>query len=214
MTSSGNSLLATIVDAVWPRFCVICKQEGSLLCRACEVAWWHEPPEPTAEHMALFAYANPVVNRLICAWKYEYDLSAFAILTEQSKEFLPSLRKRVREVALEAIVPLPLSGQRFRERGFNQSDMIARWLAQELDLPIASLLKRTHRKGHQAERTTEQRQAAMHNSPFVLNTDQKAPQKILLVDDVWTTGATLTAAKTVLEADQQTQVFCFTLAKG
>ena len=203
-----------MLNAVWPRFCVACGAEGELLCRSCAVTWWHEPPAPEANHVAFFAYANPVVRKLICAWKYDYDLSAFKKLIEQTSELLPDFKDGVAAWGVQAIVPLPLSDRRFRERGFNQSRMIADWLSAELGLPVLDVLSRDHRRGHQAERSTEERAAAMADSPFLLHNPKNIPNVVLLVDDVWTTGATLGAAQKALEASGKTKVFAFTLAKG
>ncbi len=203
-----------MLAAVWPRFCVACNAEGGLLCKLCSVTWWHEPPTAEVDHVAFFAYANPVVRKLICAWKYDYDESAFECLKEQAQELLPEFKAGMKRLGIQGIVPLPLSARRLRERGFNQSRVIADWLALELELPVIELLARVHRRGHQAERSDEQRQAAMTNSPFLLIKTQKLPEVVLLVDDVWTTGATMIAAKKVIEADKKTKVFSFTLAKG
>jgi competence protein ComFC len=214
MPSLGNSFVTTVLQAIWPRFCVACGVEGELLCKECSVTSWHEPPAAEADHIAFFAYANPTVRKLICAWKYDYDLSAFDALKNQARELLPEFKQGMQKLGVQGIVPLPLSARRLRERGFNQSRMIADWLAAELGVPVLEVLDRAHRRGHQAERTDEERQAAMTNSPFLLIKTKKLPEVVLLVDDVWTTGATMTAAKKVIESDQKTKVLGFTLAKG
>lgn len=214
MTSIGNSVLELLLSAVWPRFCVNCGAEGGLLCQPCDLAWEHTPPEAGEGHVAFFAYANPTVRQLICAWKYDYDLSAFKILTDQVEELLPELITEVRRFNIQGIVPLPLSAKRLRERGFNQSRMIADWLASKLGVPVLDVLERAHRSGHQAERTDIERHEAMKNSPFHLIEAAGLPATVLLVDDVWTTGATMTAAKKVLESDGKTRALGLTLARG
>lgn len=214
MISTGNSLLELLLSAVWPRFCVNCGAEGDLLCRPCEVTWEHTPPEAGDGHIAFFAYANPTVRKLICAWKYDYDLSAFKILTDQIDELLPEFIAEARGLGIQGIVPLPLSSMRLRERGFNQSRMIADWLAPKLGVPVIDVLERSHRSGHQAERTDAERHEAMKNNPFLLTKPDGLPSTVLLVDDVWTTGATMLAAKKVLEANGKTRALGLTLAKG
>ena len=54
----------------------------------------------------------------------------------------------------------------------------------------------------------------MSDSPFLLKITKALPSTVLLVDDVWTTGATMLAAKKILESDEKTKAFGFTLAKG
>lgn len=214
MISLGSKLRDRVLDAVFPRHCVSCVTEGSLLCSPCQESWWHEPPEPGGDHIAFFAYANPIVRKLICAWKYEYDLSAFAILRAQAREFMPEFIEGARALNIQAVVPLPLSARRLRERGFNQSRLIADWIAGELGVPVVSALERAHRAGHQADRSTEERQQAMLQNPFSRRQDLSLPAVVLLVDDVYTTGATMLAAKSLLTNDGKTKVFGLTLAKG
>ncbi len=214
MTLSGNNLVSLVLAAVWPRFCVECGAEGALLCRNCSLTWAHEPPAPESGHIAFYAYANPIVRKLICAWKYDYDQSALAILLSEVRELLPEFKSGLQALGIQAIVPLPLSPRRLRERGFNQSRLLADWLASELGLPVIDVLERTDRRGHQAERTDEERHLAMSDSPFRLSLDKSLPAVVLLVDDVWTTGATMQAARQVLEVTGKTKVFGFTLAKG
>lgn len=214
MILSGFNFVTALLDAIWPRFCVTCGSEGGLLCSTCAEVWWHEPPEAGDGHVAFFAYANPVVRKLICAWKYDYDQSAFVIIQEQARDYLPEFKEGIQKLGIQAIVPLALSEHRLRERGFNQSQLIAHWLSQELNLPVLDVLERTHRRGHQAERSIEQRQAAMMDGPFHLKIATPLPEAVLIVDDVWTTGATMTSAKKVLESHGKTKVFGFTLAKG
>lgn len=214
MILTGNKLFAYVLAAVFPRFCVICGAEGSLLCRACQLSWEHAPPSAGEGHLAIFAYANPTVRQLICAWKYDYDLSAFEILMAETKELWPELKAEFQKLGVQAIAPLPLSPKRLRERGFNQARMLSEHLGRELDLPVLDLLARTHRSGHQAERSDAERLIAMQASPFILASGVSVPPRVLLVDDVWTTGATLRAAKQVLESTGNCQVFTFTLAKS
>ncbi|HRH31842.1 MAG TPA: ComF family protein, partial [bacterium] len=75
-------------------------------------------------------------------------------------------------------------------------------------------LQRSHRQGHQADRSTEERKQAMLRNPFFLESGVALPKAILLVDDVFTTGATMSAARSLLMSDGKTKVFGFTLAQG
>ncbi len=207
-------MLKAILDAVFPRFCVNCNQEGSLLCVTCTLLWEHEPPERIDGHLAVYAYANPIARKLITTWKYAYDQSAWEILKTEAEDFLPEVEKLIRDHNIQAVVPLPLSERRWRERGFNQSELIARWLSDKFSLPVVEALTREHRSGHQADRETNERELAMKQSPFHLKVGMALPDRILLVDDVLTTGATLKAALDAFKVSQKTDVWTFTLAQG
>ena len=203
------------LEALFPRYCLSCQAEGKLLCAACRSAWWLDPPKPTDEHLSFYAYANPLARQLITTWKYGYDHSAWLILQEHARPLLEALRARVKAKDISAIVPLPLSPRRERERGFNQSELIAGWLSAELKLPVIKMLTRVHRLGHQADRSETERKIAMVDSPFRATAYCQLPTPaVLLVDDVWTTGSTMEAAKKTLNSFGIAQVLAFTLAKG
>lgn len=206
MISRGwNNLLS----AIFPRFCVQCRGEGNLLCDVCAAAW--RPSRPEDEHAwSLLHYADPIARQLITSWKYQLDQSAFEILCRRLSGEMPLLRLRAGMAGIQAIVPVPLDYRRKAWRGFDQSEEIGKWLSAELKIPFRPLLRRKLAFGHQADRSTENRQKAMANSPFALAT-QDIPERILLVDDVWTTGSTMRAAEAALP---QCRVHFFTIAKG
>ncbi len=206
----------TVLDAFFPRFCVRCGNEGALFCSLCRGQWPLTPPPSTHEHVAAFAYGNPVVRDLIKAWKYDFDQSAWLTLRETAKPILIKVQHLIGSGSA-VIVPIPLSPYRHRERGFNQALAIARWLGEELKLPVLDLLDRKHRRVPQADLTHTQRLEAMNITPFQI-TEKRASEiffnSVLIVDDVYTTGATITSARRVLLAHKAERVVSFTLAKS
>jgi competence protein ComFC len=76
-----------------------------------------------------------------------------------------------------------------------------------------SLLRREERKGHQAEKTEEERKEAMKESPFSVKGGVSG-LRIVIVDDVWTTGSTLKAAERTLREGGAESVRFLTVAKG
>jgi len=108
------------------------------------------------------------------------------------------------------------------ERGFDQAVMIAEFLGRELDLPVANLIKRNRSTGHQTERETQDRIESMKKSPFTFISPPSQGgagggcplTSILLIDDVWTTGATINAAADTINELGTNLVWKYTLAKG
>lgn len=101
----------------------------------------------------------------------------------------------------DAVTWVPLARRRRAERGFDQARVLARALAHELELPAVALVRRTIATTPQSRRTREERLRAM-NGAFALAPRRPAPARVLLVDDVLTTGATTSACAAVLsEAD-------------
>lgn len=215
-----QNIIKTIHNAVFPRFCVRCQQEGSLLCADCAVSW--QPPPMSLStldsgHVASLNYADPVARALICAWKYKFDASAWEHLKRTLSGRLQTLRQIARTRRIEALVPLPLHSRRLCERGFDQAEEIVLFLGQELELPVQNLLIRTRATGKQADREEAERIEYMKDNPFKLAIDCCYPiasHSVLLVDDVWTTGATALAGVQILKNVGVENVLVYTLAKG
>lgn len=195
-----------IFNAIFPRYCFDCQREGTLLCNQCLAdASLDGPP---------FAYANPIVRQLICAWKYDGDANAFAILHRLVAPRLASLRSIVEEKKTIAIVPVPLSKWKERWRGFSQSRDLARMIGAELHLPVIDVLERKHRLRAQANLSHDVRKTALQRNPFSLKEGAELPDRILLIDDVETTGATMKAVEEVLSSNGVELVVKWSLAKG
>ena len=111
----------------------------------------------------------------------------------------------------DVVVPIPLAAARRRRRGFNQSELIAEQLAEALELPLREdLLERTRETEAQATLDAEQRQRNLRGA-FVAG--DVGGLRVLLVDDVTTTGATLNEAAGALRAAGATHVFGLALAR-
>ena len=211
-----------VFDALFPRFCLSCKEEGGVLCEGCTSDFCDLLKYEGGEHIASFAYGNPVIRDLIKTWKYHFDQSAWRELRKLATPTLEGLRNLIKEEGIGAVTFVPLSRRRLCERGFNQAELIARWLSKECHVPVVALLDRRESVGHQAEKTDEERAEAMKESPFILKYFSNTPiyggkggiGNVLIVDDVWTTGSTLKAAEKTLLGGDVDRVFFYTLAKG
>lgn len=159
-------------------------------------------------------YANPIVRQLICAWKYDGDANAFQTLHRLVGPRLTALRAIVDEKKIMAVVPVPLSVWKERWRGFSQSRDLARMLGAELHLPVIDVLDRKHRLQAQANLSHDVRKTALKRNPFSVKEGAQLPTRILLIDDVETTGATMNAVEEVLVSSGVEVVVKWSLAKG
>ena len=100
-------------------------------------------------------------------------------------------------LAHTVLCPVPLHWTRRLQRGFNQSELLAKEMGRHASLPVEHLLKRVRSTGHQAWRGREERLTAVQNAFRVCS--ESLPQHVTLVDDLSTTGATLDACAQALK---------------
>ena len=118
-----------------------------------------------------------------------------------------------KEQDLDAIVPVPLHPRRERERGYNQATLLARELGVNLGRPVVEdVLHRTRATAPQVNLNPRDRQANVQGA-FRCEDLRLTGRRLLLVDDVCTTGATLEAAASALRQAGAAAVWAYTLAR-
>lgn len=152
--------------------------------------------------------ASPLLRSAVHRFKYgrqrSYAQELGAILLEASE---------MMDVTGETVLcPVPLHWTRTFERGFNQSELLADILSAERHWPLLKLLRRRRATGHQAHRSHEERHEAMRHA-FVMTT-AVAPEHVILIDDIATTGSTLDACAEVLKMAGVECVEALVIAKG
>jgi len=117
--------------------------------------------------------------------------------------------------AADALVPVPLHPSRLRERGYNQAELIARPLARCLGIPFRSyLLVRTRPRPDKLRLTRRERWEAVRGAYATREGAQVDKLRVLLVDDVFTTGATLDACSRALRGAGAVRVAGLTVARA
>ena len=96
------------------------------------------------------------------------------------------------------LCPVPLHWSRRFQRGFNQAELIARQVRSTFNLPVQPLLRRSRSTGHQAWRGRAERLQAVQGA-FRVRRNQSLPNRVILIDDLATTGATLDACAVALK---------------
>ncbi|MBN9399659.1 MAG: ComF family protein ['Candidatus Kapabacteria' thiocyanatum] len=114
-------------------------------------------------------------------------------------EELGTMLTTVAGIHVDAVLPVPIHPARRRERGYNQADFIARGVARTMEIPmIDDALVRTHYTGSQTRLDAGQRLKNVRNAIVVRRPDRVRNLRLLVVDDVLTTGATANGAAMAL----------------
>ena len=175
---------------------------ATALCRDCRAA-----PPPLVQMRAPLRYAEPT-SRLIHRLKYEGQFALARPLAGALIAGWPAWRP-----APDLIVPIPLHPRRRRRRGYNQSELLARPLAEAVGVACsATALRRTRHTAPQVGLGPEARAANVQGA-FDAAAEEVAGRTILLIDDVLTTGATMTAAAAALLAVGAASVSAYCLAR-
>ena len=223
--------LGATADVVMPRLCPVCGNvldgDERWLCRGCLAALPRTRYEEVDFNTMEQHFAGKVPIERATGYFYYQKSSPYAqILYDIKYRNRPQMGRWLAARAagelrnsgffddIEVIVPVPLHPSKLAERGYNQSDYLARGLSQALGIPVIDALKSTRTHGSQTRRSATDRWLnAQHTYALrQAKASQIENKHILLVDDVVTTGATLEACTRALLTIPGTRVSLFTLA--
>lgn len=225
----------SFLDILFPKKCVGCGKVGKYVCSECEVGLWEEEqicpicarnsryglphkychePYSLDGLTCLWAYEG-LAQKIIKKAKYKYFYDVLGELLVHGSEFIdrPEFNYFLKFLETKpVVVPVPLHPKRLRERGFNQAEMIAKMFSQIWHLELNDCLIRVKDTGHQTGRGRDERLGAVKDA-FQLKTKGQLPKAILLVDDVWTTGATMNECCKILKKAGVKKVWGLVLAR-
>ena len=144
------------------------------------------------------------------------ELKRHPHVTRRLAEEMYCAQRRVPLIDAEVIVPVPLYHSRERERGFNQAVVLARALARLSNLPLDehSLVRQAQTKMHRAGMDAKTRRQSLSDAFTVRHPKLIAGKHVLLIDDVFTTGATASACASVLKDAGVAEVLVLTVARA
>ena len=179
--------------------CDYCGRDDRQTCTDC-VRW--QKRDVMTMNRAVYRY-NEFLKETITRFKYRGD---YALVEAFSTEFATGFKNAFPAIpSTTRLVPIPLSDERLRSRAFNQAEALAKLLPYE----TVSLLKRT--TGEKQAKKNRQARLAMAN-PFQLNGNIE-PSPVIIIDDIYTTGATIHHAAKILKQAGCQPVASFTLAR-
>lgn len=215
-----------------PSPCLWCslpvEQHQALLCDGCEQALPQLPyqlchynllwlpavsaglPDTHFDSLLSLGWYQLPYQHWIRRWKFHDDRFAAALLQQQFQALL--LRYQKAGLSLpEAIVYVPMSAKKERKRGFNQARILAECAAEQLQLPLLHVLKRSKETTSQVGLNRQQRQQNLTGA-FQLLTTESLPAHLALIDDVVTTGTTANQLAKLLKQHGVSQLSLWTLA--
>lgn len=216
---------------LFPQHCLLCADHsgGDLaLCKPClEDLPWHQAE--ACPQCALPATDNQLCGRCLQAapafdatralFRYDYPLDSmlqhykYRQQLNLAKTFSALMQEKFRDLpSFDRIIPMPLHPKRLAERGFNQSLEIARLLAKRLDIPLD--LKSCRRIKFAPPQASLPHKARIKNmrGAFECGTSL-TDQRVILLDDVMTTGASLHELAATVKAAGASHVECWVIAR-
>lgn len=203
-----------LLDIVFPTQCLLCTKPGTLLCASCagklpiRPVLLRHPSTNLASITVCANYEDAAIRQLITAYKF----NGIRELASPLGRILEHGMRASRLPQSVLLMPIPLHRRRENNRGFNQSELLAKYLAQTLDMRLDLHLKRIRARRPQhtlnrKERLTNVRDVFQYES-------SAAPETILLIDDIATTFATLAAAADELKKHGTKTVHALVIAKN
>ena len=199
-------MLVDFIDLVFPDCCPGCDQPlvsgEEHLCTSCELDMpLYSPDENILSYFAgrieladarafLKFYSSGIAQKLLHFIKYKGDEDLGEYL---GKYFMHHLREDAVFDHIDVIVPVPLHKSKLRARGYNQSEVLARGMAEILAVDVDSVSVIRLKKSETQTRKNRAERWQNVGGIFKVTTDDLQGKHVLLVDDVITTGATLEA---------------------
>lgn len=205
----------------FPQVCGFCgKLDRNSLCNKCKIQIQKnnlskiEDYQNTSsffdEHMYLFQYSGEIRN-IILNYKFNeksYVYNTFVELIKNNEKICAQIKK------YDIIIPVPISKKRLNTRGYNQSALIAKKIAKMLNLCYKeNVLVKIKDNKPQSEMGQEKRKSNVKGVYTIKNKEKIYQKKILLIDDIFTTGNTVNECAKVLIENFASSVGIFTIAK-
>jgi competence protein ComFC len=215
-------VLSQLINFIFPKRCLGCKQSGSYLCQRCIGNIAQAEPLDVSNAMACYHYHDPLIKRALQMLKYKQQFSIAGDLAQ-------SIYDRLLEELSESdtflhrtepfvLVPVPLSRERRHTRGYNQAEVLAqelKKLSPELFEINSKALKKIKDTPSQVSVRDRAKRLENLRGAFQLTSPADIKNRVVIViDDVITTGATITEVTKVLKEGAPRMVYALSVAHG
>ena len=236
-----HKIFDSLLTLAYPQACQICENSvenfaDGVVCETCwEQTQMFSGAETLCGKCGHFLQAKPTNIKTFCHLCNEHfydaacavgiyaDALSASILHLKREPFIAQRLKNLfisrfqhsdfQDVSV--IVPVPLSKKRRLERGFNQAEVLANTLAKQTDIKLdqKSLVRKIHTPMHRAAMDNKARELSVKDAFEVMRPKLIEGKKILLIDDVFTSGATVSNCAKILKENGAKQVCVLTVAR-
>ena len=201
--------LEALLDIIYPydNKCIICGVEGFLgICSKCksEIKRVHQQEEIMA-----YGYYGGVLKKLILNLKYHKSFIAGKVLADLLCKIIIE-----KKLSINCICYVPISKDSLKKRGFNQCRVLAKNISSILDIPVIDCLVKVKETKEQKLLGKEERMKNILDAFEIKNKEKLFKKNILLIDDVYTTGATINECKKNIEKCNINKIYLLTIAKS
>lgn len=206
------------LDILFPKFCVGCHKSGAFLCIKCSEKIPQSEKMNASWIMSMWNYKDPRVKKLL--WKFKFE-NKFSIAEELGCFSAQYLNSDLSDKALfdnfvdVILVPVPLSPKSKKMRGYNQSELLANMICEQLGPDYSTKCFLSKIKDTQTQHSIKNRSDRLKNlrGAYQVTTPSLVVGKnILLIDDITTTHATLVEARRALKEAGAKKIMAFTVA--
>ena len=209
-----------LLDLIYPPRCAFCRRllsgREKGVCRFCRPKLPYVPADGQVQHfrnvdkcLSPLYYHGSVKDSL-----HRYKFGGATAYADIYSEFIVKCIDE-NQISCDSITWVPLSRRRLRRRGYDQAELLAKLIAKHLGQSPVRLLKKQRDTPPQSKTgSVEKRRANIAGAYACLRPELVQGKQVLLVDDIVTTGATLSEAARVLKKAGAKEVICATLARS
>lgn len=215
-------MLDKILDLIFPPVCGVCGRiDKNFLCKKCEIElkkqavfgidnYREDCQKLFDEHLYIFTYSGVIRERML-NYKFNDDSYMYKTFTNfllKNENFVENIK------SYDIIVPVPLSKKRKKERGYNQSLLIAKEISKATKIRINNAcLKKVKNIVAQSTLNKEDRQKNIEGAFILKNNKNIQNKKVLIIDDIFTTGSTVNECSKIIKQSGATNIGILTIAK-
>ena len=237
-TKISKQKLDMVIRILYPRRCPVCQiivTEKGYVCRECkqQLPYIKEPrckkcgkslDSEVQEYCFDCTKGHHVFDKGIALWQYTKSMKQsihrfkYDNKREYSDFYIEEILKQygtwIESLQVDAIIPVPLHRSKQRSRGFNQAELLAKGIGKALQIPVEAKVVERYRKTKVQNVLNDTERKNNVKKAFKIAGNVVKLKKVLLVDDIYTTGSTIDAIAEVLKEAGVEQVYICCLCAG